>query len=137
MTSQFGSVRVRSRFVCQKHTLCILRRPTRAIRVSYQGITSVIHSINIYMYLYVLRFSYLDCDSSHQLIAFENFIISTRPSCHLTYCKTFTYINLKVRRECAYRIRRECAYRIRSEFEFSSFSEFRKIRNPNSVRIRK
>ena len=64
----------------------------------------------------------LDWDSNHQLLAYEDFVISTRPSRHLTYCKTFTNINLKV----ALHIRGECAYRIRSEFEFSSFLEFQK-----------
>ena len=83
MTSQFGSVRVRSRFVCL-----------------------VLMYICIYGTYNVLRFSYLDWDSNHQLLASEDLVVSTRPSCHLTYCKTFTYINLKV----ALRIRRECAF---------------------------
>ena len=94
-------------YACTWHTMRMrIGRPARAMRVSYQGITSVIHCTNLYMYLYdVLSFSYLDWDSNHQLLVYENLVISTRPSCHLTYCKNFTYINVKD----ASRIRRECA----------------------------
>ena len=56
-------------YACTWHTMRMrIGRPARAMRVSYQGITSVIHCTNLYMYLYdVLSFSYLDWDSNHQL----------------------------------------------------------------------
>ena len=77
--------------------------PTRAMQLLIE------HALRIHLYMYfydVLSFSYLDWDSNHQLLASEDLVVSTRPSCHLTYCKNFTYINLKV----ALRIHRECAF---------------------------